>query len=100
MSEDIVNRLRGKYPVGPIVNGEPEFGWRKFDGLPPIQAEAADEIELLRALVGEMREALSQISSTVYVAARVINKADAMLEARKKHRAMSLEMKYFVLKRN
>jgi len=41
---DLVNRLLGRYPMGPIINGEPEFGWRQFDGLPPIQKEAAEEI--------------------------------------------------------
>jgi hypothetical protein len=28
-SKDLVSRLRGRYPVGPIMdNGEPEFGYR------------------------------------------------------------------------
>ena len=45
---DLVNRLRGKYAMGPqLPNGEPEFGWRQFKA-PPIQQEAADEIERLR----------------------------------------------------
>jgi len=52
---DIPNRLRCKYPIGPIVNGEPEFGWTDFSGtaskdmiLPsPIMLEAADRIEML-----------------------------------------------------
>lgn len=48
---DIKERLRGKYPVGPVNKyGNPEFGYRKFDGfLPPIQEEAAAEIERLEA---------------------------------------------------
>jgi len=48
---DLVDRLRGNYPMGPIMeNGEPEFGWRKFEHS-PICTEAADEIERLRSLV-------------------------------------------------
>lgn len=44
----LVDRLRGKYANGPtMANGEPEFGWREFP-TPPIQHEAADEIEGLR----------------------------------------------------
>lgn len=46
---DLVDRLRGKYACGPTLqNGEPEFGYREF-GAVPIQIEAADEIERLRA---------------------------------------------------
>jgi len=59
---DIVKRLRGQYPVGPIgEDGEPEFGWRKFEGLPPIQSEAADEIERLRKERDGLRETLHEI---------------------------------------
>lgn len=44
----LIERLRGKYPIGPIQeDGEPEFAYRVFDGLPPIHAEAADELERL-----------------------------------------------------
>ena len=63
MSDEIVNRLRCRYASGPIINGEPEFGWRDFGGpveklmLPtPIMKEAADEIERLRAEVAGLRE--------------------------------------------
>lgn len=43
----LVDRLRGRYANGPTLpNGEPEFGWREFPA-PPIQKEAADEIERL-----------------------------------------------------
>jgi len=46
--EDIVQRLRGQYSVGPHEpNGSPEFGWRQFQAT-PINLEAADEIERLR----------------------------------------------------
>lgn len=46
---DIVDRLRGKYSVGPhLPNGNPEFGWRQFQ-VTPINLEAAEYIESLRA---------------------------------------------------
>lgn len=49
VSNRLVDRLRGRYANGPtLTNGEPEFGWREFQ-TPPIQHEAADEIERLRA---------------------------------------------------
>jgi hypothetical protein len=55
---NLVDRLRGKYPVGPTVGDcEPEFGYRYFEGLPPINAEAADEIERLAAEVSKYKEA-------------------------------------------
>lgn len=52
----VVDRLRMRYPIGPIVNGEPEFGWRNMGGpvpegvvLPtPLMLEAAAVIEALR----------------------------------------------------
>ena len=61
MSDDIVNRLRCRYASGPIINGEPEFGYRDTSGpmeviLPtPIMKEAADEIERLRAEVAGLQ---------------------------------------------
>jgi hypothetical protein len=49
MKTDIVDRLRGRYAMGPhLPNGNPEFGWRQFDAT-PINLEAADYIEMLRA---------------------------------------------------
>lgn len=57
----LVNRLRGRYPVGPTLpSGEPEFGWLQFDtsALPAIHAEAADEIERLRAELEEAYHAV------------------------------------------
>ena len=54
---DITERLRGKYPIGPRgADGEPEFGWRCF-ATPPIQHEAADEIESLRTRIEELEAA-------------------------------------------
>jgi len=60
ISDRLVDRLRGKYASGPhLPNGNPEFGWRQFQA-PPIQHEAAAEIERLRnnhaALVDALRE--------------------------------------------
>lgn len=47
VSARLVDRLRGRYACGPALpNGEPEFGWREFE-TPPIQREAADEIDRL-----------------------------------------------------
>jgi len=56
----ITHRLRCKYPLGPIMqDGEPEFGWRCFNGpapegmvLPtPLMLEAANNIDALTAEV-------------------------------------------------
>lgn len=50
INNDLVNRLRGKYAMGPTMeNGEPEFGWRQMGEGIPIQLEAAAEIERLHA---------------------------------------------------
>jgi hypothetical protein len=51
-SQTLVNRLRGKYGIGPdLPNGEPEFGYPEFGyrqfPTVPIQIEAADRIEEL-----------------------------------------------------
>lgn len=49
ISSRLIDRLRGRYACGPtMANGEPEFGWREFE-VPPIQHEAAAEIEQLMA---------------------------------------------------
>jgi hypothetical protein len=48
VSDRLTDRLRGRYAVGPTLpDGEPEFGWNQFE-TPPIQHEAADEIDRLR----------------------------------------------------
>jgi hypothetical protein len=48
ISDKLTDRLRGRYACGPhLPNGNPEFGWRQFQA-PPIQHEAAAEIERLR----------------------------------------------------
>jgi hypothetical protein len=51
-SKSLVMRLRGIYAIGPNAmqmgpNDKPEFGWRTFDQMPPIQFEAAARIQEL-----------------------------------------------------
>lgn len=56
ISDRIVDRLRGRYAVGPtMANGEPEFGWRLHE-TPPIQHEAAVVIEALRDVLKMIAE--------------------------------------------
>jgi len=56
--DNLVARLRGNYSVGPHVpNGAPEFGWRQFQS-PPIQHEAADEIERLLEKIADLENEL------------------------------------------
>ncbi len=53
VSSNLIDRLRGKYACGPIMeNGEPEFGWREFQTA-PIQHEAADRLEYLSQALRE-----------------------------------------------
>lgn len=59
ISNRLTDRLRGRYACGPtMANGEPEFGWREFE-TPPIQHEAAAEIERLITLLSEARQYVS-----------------------------------------
>lgn len=61
VSDCLVDRLRGHYAMGPhLPNGKPEFGWRQFQA-PPIQHEAAAEIERLEADNDRLRLALEEI---------------------------------------
>jgi DNA-binding MarR family transcriptional regulator len=63
ISNRLTDRLRGRYANGPTMpNGEPEFGWRHFD-TPPIQHEAADEIDRLNKLVAELRDGRTHAAS-------------------------------------
>lgn len=63
---DLTNRLRCRYPQGPILeNGEPEFGWRDMSGpiqgvrLPtPLMLEAAKHIEELERQLADMTKAV------------------------------------------
>jgi hypothetical protein len=58
MSETLVNRLRGIYDVGPYA----EFGTRSFAAfVPPINLEAANEIERLKAEVEELKVTLKEV---------------------------------------
>lgn len=57
VSSRLLDRLRGRYANGPTMpNGEPEFGWREFPA-PPIQKEAADQIELLTSALKAIKRA-------------------------------------------
>jgi len=54
ISNRLTDRLRGRYANGPTMpNGEPEFGWHEFP-TPPIQQEAADEIDRLQGLLARL----------------------------------------------
>ncbi len=58
---DVVQRLRGRYPVGPhLPNGDPEFGWRQFQAT-PINLEAALVIEELRTMLAASEEVVRQL---------------------------------------
>jgi hypothetical protein len=61
ISDRLVDRLRGKYAMGPhLPNGNPEFGWRQFQA-PPIQHEAAARIEELEAKLAALPAPLEEI---------------------------------------
>ena len=58
----LTRRLVGEYPIGPIdEDGEPEFGWRNFGAqIPPINHEAAAEIQRLRDENARLSQALAE----------------------------------------
>lgn len=61
MSGNLLDRLHGRYPMGPIMpDGEPEFGFRQFETT-PIQREAAYAIERLTAELKEAREEIKRL---------------------------------------
>ena len=65
MADTLTNRLRGIYDVGPhLPNGVPEFGIRQLES-PPIQKEAAEEIERLSAIILEMKALMLSILACV-----------------------------------
>lgn len=69
--DSLVNRLRGRYPIGPhLPNGDPEFGWRQFEAT-PINKEAADYIEAQRDaalnLINEVGELRRQLNNARYM---------------------------------
>lgn len=66
ISARLTDRLRGRYAIGPTMpDGEPEFGWRQFE-TPPIQHEAAIEIERLQAII-DSRPAVNAALPESYV---------------------------------
>lgn len=82
VSNRLVDRLRGRYANGPTVpGGEPEFGWREFP-TPPIQREAADELDRLEKLVyvpGQWRCAKCEFrltQSNLYAASGTVGPRD------------------------
>jgi hypothetical protein len=68
---DLINRLKCRYSNGPIIDGEPEFGWRDFGGpapagmvLPsPIMIEAADRIEELEQALNDAIDIACDVDS-------------------------------------
>jgi hypothetical protein len=65
ISDRLVDRLRGGYACGPhLPNGNPEFGWRQFQA-PPIQHEAAAEIDRLRAALQEAERFMAYFACEV-----------------------------------
>lgn len=79
---DLINRLRGRYAVGPIMaNGEPEFGYRQFDKLPDgkclpaIHGEAANALERAQAdrsaLLGALKATITAAEHAYHTGAFV-----------------------------
>ena len=70
---DVPDRLRCRYASGPMINGEPEFGYRDTGGpmeviLPtPIMREAAVEIERLQERVRVLDAALVSFTKSPYI---------------------------------
>ncbi|MHB8727631.1 MAG: hypothetical protein ACYC9K_01180 [Sulfuricaulis sp.] len=82
-AEDLTQRLKCKYAIGPMIDGEPEFGWRDMSGpmpagvmLPtPLDLEAA---ALIRRLVAEIERLEKAIKE------RELNAAKAEISEREK----------------
>lgn len=82
-SSSLVNRLRGIYTIpvndgAGLLNGKDTFT-RKFDGLPPINEEAAKRIEKLEAALESIVKhqewlggGMSQLSATLLIAHRAL----------------------------
>lgn len=61
VSSRLVDRLRGRYAVGPTLpNGEPEFGWSQYE-VTPIMLEAATSIEQLCAIKADLLALLQEL---------------------------------------
>lgn len=78
-SPSLVNRLRGIYTVpvndgAGLLNGSDTFT-RRFDGLPPINEEAAKRIEQLE---GELERAKDELSVTIGALRRSAESAVAL----------------------
>ncbi|UDG77024.1 hypothetical protein H4P35_06665 [Achromobacter sp. 77] len=87
VADDLIHRLRCKYAMGPMINGEPEFGRRDCSGpapegmrLPsPIMLEAAAAIERLSAQLRECAETLGADQIDEQRAMRAYADAQALL---------------------
>lgn len=65
VSSRLTDRLRGRYASGPtMANGEPEFGWREFP-TPPVQHEAAAEIDRLEEQNARLKDLLVKAAPAV-----------------------------------
>lgn len=88
VANDLIHRLRCKYAMGPMIDGEPEFGWRDCSGpapigmrLPsPIMLEAAAAIERLYAQLRECAETLGADQIDEQRAMRAYADSVALLE--------------------
>ena len=66
VSERLVDRLRGKYAMGPhLPNGNPEFGWKQFQAT-PINLEAAERIETLEAALKDLASYAQAVVSETF----------------------------------
>ena len=75
---DLVNRLRGKYQVGP----DGVFGTRSFaDFIPPISLEAADRIEQLEKALDELTDIAAECDSWESFPSGPLEKAIDVLRA-------------------
>ena len=88
--KNLVNRLQGVYPVGPILdNGEPEFGWRDNSGvlaegtqIPlPIMLEAAFVLEETQKEIAKLKaqRAVYKIMANSPSAKLIYNKSEKFL---------------------
>jgi len=79
VGDRLIDRLRGNYACGPhLPNGKPEFGFRQFQA-PPIQHEAAAEIERLQSQLAETNERVHYAEGTAALAMKHRDEAEAKL---------------------
>lgn len=72
VSDNLVDRLRGRYAQGPTMpNGEPEFGWRQF-AVPSIQIAAAEEIDRLNDKIARLDIEILSYGITLTEARKVL----------------------------